>query len=84
MPYIRIAVGAVVVAATLAVAAQAQSRAEPSTTEKVKHWTQRQWNAAKAEWQKDEAKWDKCNQRATAQHLSGRKSWSYIYDCMKS
>jgi hypothetical protein len=85
MRYIRVAVGAVLVATTLAVAAPAQapSRTEPSTADQVKHWTQRQWSAAKTEWQKDKAKWDMCNQRATQQHLSGRKSWSYIYDCMK-
>jgi hypothetical protein len=86
MPYIRIVVGAVVVAATLAIAAQAQapSRTEPSTADKVEHWTQREWNVAKAAWQKDKTKWDKCNQRATEQHFSGRKGWSYIYDCMTS
>ena len=58
--------------------------AQPSTIDKVKGWTQKQWNATKAELQKDKAKWDSCNKRATAQHLSGRKSWSFIYDCMKS
>ena len=85
MSRIGIAVGAALVAATLTVAAQAQApSAEPSTTEKVKHWSQRQWNAAKVEWRKDKDRWDRCNARATEQHLSGRKSWSYIYDCMKS
>jgi len=83
MSRIGIAVGAALLAATLAVSAQAQSN-EPSTTDKVKHWSQKQWNAAKTEWSKDKGKWDMCNSRATEQHLSGRKSWSYIYDCMKS
>ena len=85
MSRIGIAVGAALVAATLTVAAQAQApSAEPSTTEKVKHWSQRQWNAAKVEWRKDKGKWDMCNARSDERHLKGRASWSYIYDCMKS
>jgi hypothetical protein len=83
MSHIRLAIAAALAAATLACSAQAQSSNEPSTTDKVKHWTQRNWNAAKVEWQKDKGKWDVCNQRATERHLSGRKSWSFIYDCMK-
>jgi hypothetical protein len=85
MPRIRPLVGAAVLAAAFAVAAQAQAPSpQPSTTDQVKTWTHKQWNAAKHEWRKDKAKWDVCNQRATEQHLTGRKSWSYIYDCMKA
>jgi hypothetical protein len=90
MSRIRLAVGTIVVAAALALSAQAQTpapkkpAAEPSTTAKVETWTQKKWDATKHEWQKDRAKWDACNQRATDQHLTGRKSWSYIYDCMKA
>ena len=86
----RLIVGTAILAAALAASAQAQApaakpdTAQPSTIDKVKGWTQKQWNATKAELQKDKAKWDSCNKRATAQHLSGRKSWSFIYDCMKS
>jgi hypothetical protein len=84
----RLVIASAVLAAALAAAAQAQtppkSGAEPSTADKVKTWSNKQWNAAKQEWRKDKAKWDGCNQRATAQHLTGRKSWSFIYDCMKS
>lgn len=86
MPRIRLAVAAAVLAAVLALPAQAQSpsTAQPSTTDKVKSWTLKQWNAAKREWQKDKVKWDGCNKQATDRHLSGRKSWSFVYDCMKS
>ncbi len=90
MPRIRLAVGAAIFAASFALAAQAQTPApkpgatEPSMTTKVQNWTQKQWNAAKREWAKDKAKWDTCNRQATERHLSGRKSWSYIYDCMKT
>jgi hypothetical protein len=83
MSRIRLSIGAAVLAAALAVSAQAQT-AEPSTTNKVKTWTQKKWNAAKVEWRKDKAKWESCNQQATDHHLSGRKSWSFVYDCMKS
>lgn len=38
----------------------------------------------KHEWQKDKAKWDVCNQKASDQKLSGKASWSFIYDCMKA
>jgi len=84
MSQIRLAIGAALVVAALAVSAQAQSTSEPSTTAKVKTWSLKKWNAAKVEWQKDKGKWDACNARATEQHLKGRKSWSFIYDCMKS
>jgi len=81
---------AAVVATALALSAQAQSptekssKSEPSTTTKVENWTKQKWEAAKREWQKDKAKWDACNQTATEKHLTGRKSWSFIYDCMKA
>jgi hypothetical protein len=55
---------------------------EPSTATKVENWTEKQWNAAKGKWSKDKAKWNACNKEAKDQKLSGRKSWSYLYDCM--
>jgi hypothetical protein len=61
----------------------AEKHASPSTMERAQNWSRRQWNAAKQEWRKDKAKWDVCNRQAGQRHLSGRKSWSYIYDCMK-
>ncbi len=89
MPRIHLAIGAALLATALAASAQAQQPAHPSSTEpsaaaKVEHWTLKQWHAAKRAWLRDKAKWDACNQRASAQHLSGRKSWSFIYDCMKT
>jgi len=90
MSRIRLTIGGAILATTLALTAQAQTPApkpgasEPSTTTKVQNWSRKQWNAAKSEWQKDRAKWDVCNQKATDQHLTGRKSWSFIYDCMKA
>jgi hypothetical protein len=82
MSRIRLAVGGAILAAAITVSAQAP--AQPSTTDKVKSWTQKKWNAAKHEYAKDKVKWDACNKRATERHLTGRKSWSFVYDCMKS
>ena len=39
-------------------------------------------SAAKQKWSQDKAKWNACNQDTKDQKLSGRKSWSYLYDCM--
>lgn len=55
-----------------------------STTDQVKDWTLKKWNAMKHEWRKDKAKWDTCNQQASDQKLSGKASWAFIYDCMKA
>ena len=63
-------------------AATAPASSQPSTATKVENWTTKQWDAAKAKWSKDKAKWNACNKEAKDQKLSGRKSWSYIYDCM--
>jgi hypothetical protein len=63
-------------------AATAPASSQPSTATKVENWTTKQWNATKAKWSKDKAKWNACNKEATNQKLLGRKSWSYLYDCM--
>jgi hypothetical protein len=63
-------------------AATAPASSQPSTATKVENWTTKQWNATKAKWSKDKAKWNACNKEATNQKLSGRKSWSSLYDCM--
>ena len=63
-------------------ALKTQASSVPSTTAKVENWTKKQWNAAKQKWSQDKAKWNACNQDTKDQKLSGRKSWSYLYDCM--
>ena len=61
----------------------AQSSAAPtSAVTNVEKWTTKQWNSAKKEWAKDEAKWTDCRQQSTKQKLTGRKSWSFLYTCM--
>ena len=54
------------------------------TADDVSKWTQKQWNAAKAKWSQEQAKWGACNKKATDQKLTGRKSWSFIASCMTS
>lgn len=63
-------------------AVTAPAAMEPSTVTKVENWTEKQWNAAKRKLSKDKAKWTACNKEAKEQKLSGRKSWSFLYDCM--
>jgi hypothetical protein len=61
------------------------STTKPTTTVKVEDvtkWTQEQWNAAKAKWSKETAKWGDCQKQADAKKLSGRESWSFLYGCM--
>jgi hypothetical protein len=85
MSQIRVAVGAALIVAALAVSAQAQTSSPPSTpATQAREWTLKKWNAAKVELQKNKEKWGACNAKSTEQHLKGRKSWSFIYDCMKS
>ena len=63
-------------------ALKTQASSEPSIAAKAENWTKKQWNAAKQKWSQDKAKWNACNQDTKDQKLSGRKSWSYLYDCM--
>jgi hypothetical protein len=55
---------------------------QPSTAQKVQHWTLKQWAAAKKEFAKDKEKWADCRKQASDKNLIGRKSWSFIYQCM--
>jgi hypothetical protein len=73
-------------------AALAQSSSSSNSTtatisakaDEVKDWSLRKWNQAKREWRKDKAKWDACNQQANDQKLTGKASWSFLYNCMKA
>src|SRR5947208_2891646 len=55
-----------------------------STAKDVSKWSRKEWNAAKVKWATEKEKWNKCNKDATDKKLRGRKSWSFIYDCMTS
>jgi hypothetical protein len=60
------------------------SQTVSSSADQVKDWTLKKWNAMKREWRKDRAKWDTCNRKASDQKLTGKASWTFIYDCMKA
>jgi len=64
-------------------ASQPTATASPtSATTKAEAWTERQWTAMKNEWAKDRQKWTGCRTQAHDQKLVGRKSWSFLYQCM--
>jgi hypothetical protein len=69
-------------APTPAPAASAPPSSKPSAAARVETWTRKQWDAAQKEWAKDKAKWADCRKQSKAQKLSGRKSWSFLYQCM--
>lgn len=69
-------------AAKTAPAASAPEAAKPSTAAQVENWTTKQWDAAKKEWAKDKTKWADCRKQSSKQKLDGRKSWSFLYNCM--
>jgi hypothetical protein len=58
--------------------------AQPAELTKVEHWTTKQWNAAKSDWARDKSKWADCQQLSTDRGLAGKKSWSFLYTCMKT
>ena len=97
MPTCKRVIGAIILCCAVAAAgAHAQTpkpkpasaeKSEPSlseTTNDVKNWTRKQWNAAKVEYAKKTAKWADCRKKADAKKLTGRANWSFLYDCMKS
>ena len=59
-----------------------RTSSKQSIADRVETWTTKQWNAAKKEWAKDRAKWADCQNKSRAKKLSGRKSWSFLYQCM--
>jgi hypothetical protein len=59
------------------------AKSDSSTVTSVENWSRKQWNAMTKEWSKDKAKWTDCRKQSTDQKLSGRKSWSFLYQCMK-
>jgi hypothetical protein len=59
----------------------------PSTASKiddVSQWTSKQWNRAKAKWEKETDKWADCQKQSKDQNLTGRNSWSFLASCMTS
>lgn len=63
-------------------AVTAMPRTVSSTAADVEKWTTDEWDAAKAKWSKENAKWTACEQQASDQKLAGRESWTFLYKCM--
>jgi hypothetical protein len=55
---------------------------QPSTAQKVENWSRKHWLAARKKWAKDKEKWADCRKQASDKNLTGRKSWSFLYQCM--
>ena len=81
MKHLRISAFPLIVVAALTVgtlSAQAQAPSgEPSS------WTRKTWNEVKATLEKDTAKWTDCRKQQKEQKLRGKKSWAFLYSCMK-
>jgi hypothetical protein len=56
--------------------------ADPSAVKQVESWTEKEWAKAVKEWSNDKVKWADCSAKSDARKLSGRKSWSFLYQCM--
>jgi hypothetical protein len=89
MSFVRSAVVAVaVLGAVTSGVALAQTTTPPSSTsskvDDVSKWTSKQWNLAKAKWEKETEKWADCQRQSKDQNLAGRKSWSFLASCMTS
>lgn len=54
----------------------------PSTMEKIKEMTRKEWSAAKAKWSSEKEKWARCRREAQAQKLTMRQRWTYRVECM--
>jgi hypothetical protein len=67
---------ALLAAGTVGALAQAPS-GEPQS------WTRKQWNEVKATLEKEKDKWAACRKEQKAQKLRGKKSWAFLYSCMK-
>jgi Asp-tRNA(Asn)/Glu-tRNA(Gln) amidotransferase A subunit family amidase len=86
MQTLRVLTAALIVAAIVGTgtASQTLAQSEPSTVDKVKNISKREWNRMKVGWSKEKEKWSRCNKEAKDQRLKGRKSWSYVASCMTS
>jgi hypothetical protein len=57
--------------------AQAAAASDDSSS-----WTSKQWNSMKRKYAKEKAKWAACRAEAKEKGLKGRKSWSFLKECM--
>jgi hypothetical protein len=86
MSFVRSALAAAAILVVTSQVSLAQTTAPSSTIsskiDDVAQWTTKQWNRAKANWEKQTEKWADCQKQAKEQDLTGRKSWSFLASCM--
>jgi hypothetical protein len=87
MSFVRSAlIAAAVLGVVTSGAALAQTTTPSSSTsskiDDVSEWTSKQWNRAKAKWEKEKERWADCQKQSKDQNLSGRESWSFLASCM--
>jgi Flp pilus assembly protein TadB len=64
--------------------APASASSVSAASARVETWTRKQWDSAQKEWAKDKTRWSDCQKQSGEKHLDGRRSWSFLYNCMMS
>ena len=82
MKHLRKSTFPLIIAAALAVGtvgapAQAPEGGSPQS------WTRKHWNEVRATLEKEKEKWADCRKQQKEQKLRGKKSWEFLYTCMK-
>jgi hypothetical protein len=75
-------IGFVGCSATLVHITPAVAQAAAAPSDDSSSWTSKQWKSMKAKWAKEKEKWADCRKQAKEKGLKGRKSWSFLKDCM--
>jgi len=75
-------IGFVGTSATLVPVTPAVAQATAAGSEDSSSWTSKQWNAMKRKYAEEKEKWADCRKQAKEKGLKGRKSWSFLKDCM--
>jgi hypothetical protein len=61
---------------------KAESSTSPTTWDKTKAMTRKEWDSAKKKWAMEKVKWQDCNRQSNTEKLTAPKSWSFIGSCM--
>jgi hypothetical protein len=72
------------VSSGVALAETATPSASTSIIDDVSNWASRQWNLARAEWDKGKEKWANCQKQSNDKSLTGLESWLFLGGCMTS
>ena len=83
MKHLRMSTFPLIVVAALAVGTLSAQAQAPASSGEPTSWTRKQWNEVKATLEKEKDKWSACRKEQKAQKLRGKKSWAFLYSCMK-